>query len=162
GRPQKLTLGSVYIPQENEKDKLEPVLGGALTLVGARQLARIATNDLARGTDPAERKKALNRVAVPNPERDLVKNVVAEFLKKHFEGKRSTWEVERMFRHDVLPYWGERRLQDITKRDVIELLDKLTDRGVGSMTNRVFSLVRLLCNWAVSRDILSASPCAGL
>jgi integrase len=45
---------------------------------------------------------------------------------------------------------------------VIELLDRLTDRGVGSMTNRVFSIIRKLFNWCISRDLLMVSPCAGV
>ncbi|MBA3520728.1 MAG: tyrosine-type recombinase/integrase [Rhizobiales bacterium] len=67
-----------------------------------------------------------------------------------------------MFKHDVLPKWGDRRIQEITRRDVIELLDGLTDRGVGTMTNRVFSITRKLFNWAIARGIVDASPCAGV
>ena len=37
--------------------------------------------------------------------------------------------MERTFRLHVLPVWGERRIQDIGRRDVVELLDSLVDRG---------------------------------
>ena len=30
------------------------------------------------------------------------------------------------------------------------------------MTNRVFSIVRKLFNWSISRDIIETSPCSGL
>ena len=36
----------------------------------------------------------------------------------------------------------------------------MVDRGIGSMTNRVFSIVRKLFNWAVEEDIVAVSPCA--
>ena len=67
-----------------------------------------------------------------------------------------------MLNHDVLPKWGNRRIQDITRRDVIELLDGLTDRGLGIGANRSFALVRKLFNWAVERDIIAETPCKGI
>jgi integrase len=145
GKPCKLTIGSYP----------------AVRLATAREKAGEALRAVSEGDDPAKSKRRQSTSPV-DPNRDLVKSVVAEFLRKHFADKRSLWEVQRMFRHDVLPYWGDRRIQDISKRDVIELMDKLTDRGVGSMTNRVFSIGRKLCNWAVERDIISVSPFAGL
>jgi hypothetical protein len=32
-------------------------------------------------------------------------------------------------RHDVLPAWGKRSFDQIRKRDVIELIDGIADRG---------------------------------
>lgn len=63
---------------------------------------------------------------------------------------------------DVLPRWGDRPIQDISRRDVIELLDGLVDRGVGPVTNRLFAAVRKIMNWSVERGIITASPCAGI
>ena len=92
----------------------------------------------------------------------MSKPSLAQFLERHAKGKKSHDEIKRMFDHDVLPAWRGRRIQDITRRDVIELMDGLIDRGVGPMTNRVFSIVRKLFNWCVGRDIIAASPCVGL
>ncbi len=132
----------------------------ALGLADARQRAGEELRKASEGADPAGEKR-LRRV-VPDPGRDLVSNVVGDFLKRHVVNARWRHEVERMLTREVLPTWGERRIQDITRRDVIDLLDGLTDRGVGTMTNRVFSVVRKLCNWSIERDILTTSPCAGL
>src|SRR5215210_1220941 len=63
GRPRKLTLGSFL--DETGDDNSEPQLGRALTLANARLLARNAASDLARGFDPAERKRALKVAATP-------------------------------------------------------------------------------------------------
>lgn len=144
GKPRKFTLGGFP----------------ALDLGEARDEGRAALQKVAKGEDPATAKRAVRQEAIEG--RDLFKVVAAEFLKRHCTGKRSKPEIERMLNHDVLPYWGERRIQDITRRDVIELLDKLQDRGVGSMTNRVFSIIRKLFNWCISRDLLAVSPCAGV
>jgi integrase len=132
----------------------------ALDLAKAREEGKVALQLVAKGMDPAASKKLARQESLTG--RDLVKNVVSQFIDRHAKRKRSWPEIERMFKHDVLPYWGERRIQEISRRDVIELMDRLTDRGVGTMTNRVFSIVRKLFNWAISRDIIDASPCARL
>lgn len=144
GKPRKHTLGSYP----------------ALDLGTAREAARAALRAVAEGRDPAAEKASQNSDTAR--ERDLFKNVVDEFLARHMKGKRSAAEVERMLRVDVLPRWGERRIQEITKRDVLELLDGLTDRGVGPMTNRVFAAVRKLFNFCLARDMIASSPCAGI
>src|SRR5262249_12145049 len=57
--------------------------------------------------------------------------------------------------------WGKRKFAEIQKRDIIAELDKIVDRGGRGITaNRTLAAIRRLCNWAVERDILSASPCA--
>ena len=93
----------------------------ALSLIKARDEAKAALQLVAKGIDPAAQKTIARQKAMDG--RDLFKNVVAQFLEHHAKGKRSRPEIERMFKHDVLPRWGERRIQDITRRDVIELMD---------------------------------------
>jgi integrase len=63
---------------------------------------------------------------------------------------------------DVIPRWRGRKVQEITKRDVNELLDGVVDRGAAIMANRTLAAVRKLFNWCISRDILQASPAAGV
>jgi integrase len=146
GKPRKLTLGAYPV----------------LSLSEAREEARAALRTVAHGDDPAATKLAKRKAPADGIDRDLVRNVVVEFIERHAKKNRSWPEVERMFKHDVLPVWGDRRIQEITRRDVIGLLDGLTDRGIGTMANRVFSIVRKLFNWAIARDMIAASPCAGL
>jgi integrase len=45
---------------------------------------------------------------------------------------------------------------------VIDLLDKIADRGSPIMANRILATVRKFGNWAVSRDIITASFAAGV
>ena len=144
GRTRKLTLGPF------------PTLG----LNEARDAGREALRAVVKGQDAAAQKRAARHRATEG--RDVFKNVVDQFIERHAMRNRSWPEVRRMFEHDVLPFWGERQLGDITRRDVLDLLDRLTDRGVGTMTNRVYSVIRKLFNWAMARDMLAVSPCAGV
>ena len=55
---------------------------------------------------------------------DLFRNVAANFIQRHVKqhnSKRYGRDVVTMLGKDVLPRWGDRRIQDITKRDVLDL-----------------------------------------
>ena len=51
---------------------------------------------------------------------------------------------------------------DITRRDVLDVLDRVVDSGAPIAANRTLSAIRKLFNWCVQRDIIAASPCAGV
>ncbi|MGF1553430.1 MAG: tyrosine-type recombinase/integrase [Paracoccaceae bacterium] len=145
-RPRKLTLGKAP----------------ALSLGKAREAARVALRAVAEGADPAGTKASTKRAQRENPDRDLVRGVVADFLTRHVATKRGHAEMRRILEREVLPAWGSRRLDSITRRDVIELLDGIADRGAPVMANRTLAQVRRLFSWAVARDVVPASPVAGV
>jgi integrase len=70
--------------------------------------------------------------------------------------------TERLLRLHVLPRWSGRLAQDITRRDVLDLLDRVVDSGKPIAANRVLAVVRKMFNWALSRDIIATSPCTGV
>lgn len=144
GKPRKHTLGAYP----------------TLDLRKARQAARDALQLVAEGDDPASQKRVARRDAAEG--RDLVENVVADFLDRHAKAKRTYREIKRLLEREVLPKWRGRKIQSITRRDVIEILDGLVDRGIGRMTNTVFSVIRKLFRWAIERDIVAASPVVGM
>ncbi|MEM7042165.1 MAG: tyrosine-type recombinase/integrase, partial [Pseudomonadota bacterium] len=85
--------------------------------------------------------------------------VIDEWLKRDQAKNRSIKEVERIMQHDVLPAWGKRPIDEIRKRDVIELIDRIADRAP-IMANRVLAHTKRLLKWAASRDIIEADPAA--
>ena len=165
GAPRKLTIGPYP----------------AIDLATARTLAGKALRAAAEGRDPAAEKKdakgASKREAAEEArgKRDLFENVAREFIERHAmkTNRETTWrETARIlgFRPDaegslveisgdVIPAWKGRRIQDITKREVIALLDAVNDRGSPIMANRVLAAVRKLFNWCVARDVIGVSPC---
>lgn len=54
--------------------------------------------------------------------------------------------------------WGTRRVKDISRRDVRELIDEVALRAP-IMANRVLALVRKMFNFGIERDWLEANPC---
>jgi integrase len=135
----------------------------ALDLSTARGRAREALLEVARGGDPAYAKQEQRRAARDDkPDHDTVAAVVERFLARHTRPnnkKRTVEEVERTFRNHVLPVWGERRIQDIGRRDVIALLDGIVDRGTPVAANRVLAAIRKMFNWCLDRAIIETSPC---
>ena len=115
----------------------------ALDLGTARARAREALQVVALGRDPAsEKQAALKAARLGEAGADTIAAIVATFLDRHVRAKtkaRSAEETERTFRLHVLPVWGERRIQDITRRDVIALLDRIVDQGSPIAANRTLA-----------------------
>jgi len=96
-------------------------------------------------------------------ESDTFAELAEEYLEKWARPrKRSAAEDERILRRDVIPLWGRRKAKDIRRRDVIELLDGIVLRGSPIAANRSLAVIRKLYNWAMSRDIVDATPCAAI
>ena len=130
-------------------------------------MAASARAAIAAGRDPQGEKaaaKEATREAV-RAKRDSVEAVVAEFIEKHVRrsNKPSTaQEYVRLLNKEIVVRWGGRRLSDISRRDVNMLLDDIVDRGAPIAANRVLAILRKFCRWAVSREIISQSPCDGV
>lgn len=88
-----------------------------------------------------------------------VEGLIKDYLEKHAQPKKKSWrEDERILNKDVLPVWGFRKAKDITRRDVILLLDGMQGRGNGIITN-TFKIIRRMFRYAVKKEIISTTPC---
>jgi integrase len=153
GQPRKLTIGA----------------WPAIQLSDARELARRALLSVAEGADPARAKQTAKRAGGPGPERDLIERLAADFVDRYAKAntRETSWrETERILGKvlapDADPPWRGRRVQDIGRRDVIELLDAVHDRGSPIMANRTLATIRRMFGWFVERGVIEASPCAGI
>ncbi|SOE01762.1 tyrosine-type recombinase/integrase [Caenispirillum bisanense] len=145
GKSRKLSLGRY------------PIVG----LADARERATEALKLLDSGVDP--RTLGATASAEAAPDEGLFEQVVEQFVAKHAKRKNRTWaETERILKREALPYWAERSIEQILKRDVIDLIDAIVDRGAPTMANRTFAAMRKFFAWAVERDMIPSSPCSGL
>lgn len=147
GKPRKVTIGPYP----------------AFDLVAARAHGRQMLQVVSLGRDPgAEKIEEKRRARESDADQDLVSGALDSFVKRHVRpntSSRSAEETERLFKLHVRPAWGTRRLDDIKRRDVIALLDKVVDGGSPIAANRVLAAVRKFFNWSVDRGILETSPC---
>jgi len=136
------------------------------SLADAREAAAIALRNIAGGGDPGAEKIQKRQIArLTHASSDLVRDQFEGFMERY--AKRNTrensWrEYQRVYNKEINPRWGALPISTIKKRDVIELLDSIVDRGAPVQANRVLAVVRKFFNWCVERDILAASPCMGV
>src|SRR5215469_15473804 len=141
GRPRRLTFGTY--PR--------------LSLADAGVKLAHAKNLLAKGVDPgscAVAERAAERHA------ETIEELVASYLDRYARlRKRSAFEDERILRKDILPRWSKRKAKDITRRDVVRLLNEIVDRGAPIQANRTLTILRRMFKFAVGQAILEISPC---
>ena len=114
---------------------------------------------VADGIDPGAAKAEL-RTPKQVP-KDTVREVAADFIERWAKPRNRSWkEKERTINRDVLPVWGDKRIGDIKKADVIHLMDRLIARGAPIHANRMFATLRKFFNWCVERDLIDVSPVA--
>lgn len=132
----------------------------AIDLKAARELAARALRAVAEGRDPG-REKAVAR----NERPDTVEAVARQFVELHcrrVNRPRTIEGMQQLLDLHVLSRWRRRLIKDITRRDVIDLLDGLVEGGRPVAANRVLQAIRKMFNWAMERDILASSPCDGV
>lgn len=131
--------------------------GSPWTVETARDEAKRLLGVVAHGGDPAavraEERKGRTKVRT-------LAEVAEEWLRRDQAGNRSRAEVGRVMQRDVLPVLGARPVETIRKRDILELIDGVADRGAPIMANRVLAHVKRLFRWAAGRDIIEADPAA--
>ena len=60
---------------------------------------------------------------------------------------------------DIIPIWNRRKASDVKRKDVINLLDNIVERGAEIQANRTLAVIRRMFGFAIERDILEFSPC---
>src|SRR5262245_1117450 len=142
-------------------------LDAGLTLAEARKAATAALHELERGNDPAALKfdaRAKAEQAAADRERDTVEALATDFIEQHAKRKtrRNSWkQTEHVFHKIVLPVWRGRIIHDLERRHIRELVENVAvDRPV--LANRTLSHLSKFFNWLCERDVIKASPCAGV
>lgn len=144
GSPRKCTLGS----------------WPRIDLAQARAFAGKALRAAAEGRDPAKEKSQAR-----DGMDDSVQTLAARFIETHCKRNnrpRTAQETERLFNLHILPKWRGRRVQDITKREVIAVLDHAIARGSPVAANRALTAMHTMFAWCVSRGIIETNPCTGI
>lgn len=136
--------------------------GAPWTIETARARAKAILRQVEDGGDPAAEEAKARRiakaVAAGESAPDSVAVHIEEWLRRDQAGNRTVEEVRATMARDVLPRWGARPTASIRKRDVIELVDAMVDRGAPVRANRVLAFVKRFFRWAAARDLIDSSP----
>ncbi len=153
---------------------------GEITLEAARKVAVSWRQLIKEGKDPraeAERKAAEERAKKieEKPIEELCRSFIQKYAKIHTKA-RSWRETARYLglepdpdnegelrftksKGEVISKWEGRSIQSITPAEVIDLIDSIFARGAKIAANRTLAAIRKMFAWAVSRKLLTVSPC---
>jgi integrase len=127
----------------------------ATPLARARALAIEARGQVEAGQDPRTDDGATDS--------GMTVSMLAEtYLKKHATGLRTSSEIERRMRVDVLPVIGTVKLADLHRRDAFRVIDRLNERGSPVSAEKAFRDLHAMVRWAVERGILDSDPLSGM
>ena len=98
---------------------------GRVTLHQARVAAQKVFAAKLEGRDPAAEKREAKRRVVADRVEDLLETFIAQRLSQN----RSVGEISRLLRREVGKPWAGRSIHEITKRDVVEVVSAIEQRG---------------------------------
>jgi integrase len=131
---------------------------GRVTLHQARLTAQKVFAARLEGRDPAaERREARRRILV-----DQVEDLLETFIAQHVSKNRSEYEISRLLRREVGKPWAGKSIHEITKRDVVELISAIDQRGSPNTANKTLKVVRTFMRWCLGRAVLERSPAEGI
>src|SRR3954451_22712764 len=81
--------------------------------------ARLEGRDLAAGKKDSRQRMVADRVG----------DLLEAFIVQHVAQNRSAREISRILRREIKPAWGSRSIHELTKRDVIDLVSAIEQRG---------------------------------
>jgi integrase len=131
---------------------------GRVTLNQARVTAQKVFAAKLDGRDLAAEKKASRRRLVA----DRVDDLLEAFIAQHVSKNRSAAEVSRMLRREVGLAWANRSIHEITKRDVVEVVNAIEQRGAPIAANKALKAIKTFFRWCVGRAVLNQSPADGV
>jgi integrase len=131
---------------------------GRITLHNARIEAQKVLAARLVGRDPAaEKLEARRRLTA-----DTVAEVVTLYAKLHLSQRRSGRELMQILQRDFVSRFGAWSVHAISKRDIIDVVNAVVDRGSPVAANKTLKVVRTFFGWCVGRAILERSPCDGV
>jgi integrase len=130
---------------------------GRITLAIARGQAQKIFAARVDGRDPAAEKQQAKRRLVT----DRIEELIEAFIVQHVSRLRTAKKMERRLRMDIVGQWGNKSIHEIKKRDVIDLVTELLQRGPGA-ARRGLKDLKTFFRWCVGRGVIDFSPADGI
>lgn len=131
---------------------------GRVTLNQARVTAQKVFAAKLDGRDLAAAKVDSRRRMVA----DRVDDLLEAYIAQHISQNRSAPEISRMLRREIGSTWANRSIHEITKRDVIDVVSAIEQRGAPVAANKALKAIKTFFRWCVGRAVLDRSPADGV
>ncbi len=131
---------------------------GRVTLHQARVAAQKVFAAKLEGRDLAAEKRENKRRVVTDRVEDLLESYIAQRLSQN----RSGGEIARLLRREAGRAWTGKSIHEIGKRDVVELISAIEQRGAPVAANKTLKSIKTFLRWCVGRAVLDQSPAEGV
>jgi integrase len=133
---------------------------GRIGLAEARSLAREQLALAESGRDPKAEAREARRAA---ERRKTFGELVEVFLARHVRKQRKARDVEREIRNEILPVLGDRPIEEVSRKDVAELIGAIRDRPAPRHAHNILGHVRRFYSWLMAQpefeDLIATNPC---
>ena len=158
GKQYKLTIGKY-----NQKNP-----DAAWSLDDARDRAAQIQKWVAQGINPkiAIIRENEEKLAIEKKSRETFEHLLDEFDDMVLSKRQRPERPRQMLKNDVLPYLKNKPCSEITRKEVLGILDRVRNRkhsrtlkpGAPTSANRLMSLLKQLFKFAAQRDWIEYSP----
>lgn len=89
--------------------------------------------------------------------------LVTAYVEKHLKPNTRSWEkVKQGLTHFRMDRFAKRRVADIRRRDIIEVIDEIVADGKLQGAINHLRHLKMLFNWAAGRDMITTNPTDGV
>lgn len=135
---------------------------GGLDFASARSKARNYREALREGRDPLE-EKAAAKAAARAAAAGTVASLLKLYLRRHASKKRPKGRAgDERQAATVEARWGRRPAREISRRDVVELLEDVRDQRGPIAANRMQAFLHGVFTFGMRRETVPANPVSGL
>jgi len=137
-----------------------------ITLAKANTIYADYASKVENGDDPWADQRIEKRRRVLSP---TVKEFVDTYINQYCIGtnpekpRKKTWKAdEKLLHREVVPAIGHLKIQDVSKPDIRNIINKVYERGAGIMANRLLSCMNKMFSFAVDEDVVELNICSGI
>ncbi len=142
----------------------------------AREKARQSMQAAQTGVNPVQQRRGAARAAELAEKKAAAETFgavadryMAEYVEQNTK-PATIKETRRILERDVKPKWGDRPIWEITRQDVLDLLNEIADNrkrprrgttgGAAVQSNRTLARLKTLLRWALDEELIATDPTA--
>lgn len=162
GKIKRIAIGN-YLPANQRADHN---VDDGVTLAEARKEALRLRELVKAGIDPAETVKAEKAAAESAKLAELraptFTALFADYDGRELSTKRTGADLKRLIERNALPTLGSRKAAEITRREVVAMLNGIRDAGSPATADKVTTILVRCFNYACEQGFLDVNPLAGI
>jgi integrase len=151
-----------YLRYTNHRGKQRQYrIGNAivLTLSQARSKSKLALNQAALGQDPCEEKEQTKQVPT-------FADFIADQYMPYVKSYKRSWDTDvSLLKNHLLPRFGKKYLDEITRQDIVNMhTDRKASGAAAGSANRLLIMMRYIFNLALKWEVpgIKVNPCKGI